>query len=165
DVQMMTYRIMDFNVTLVGTQKAGEREIFPREQDEKPVRHEIISEVETDANIVLTEFLIPKEEQSAVLHANESNGIVGVFDVSSQESFEILSTFLSNAVSEPMKGGNLLVIGWDSGNEPPEVPVEAISGLTNRTGALYLEASQEFRKGLDIMMRRFASNLIRYSEK
>ncbi len=161
----MTYRIVDFNVTLVGTQKAEKRQIFPGENGKKPVLHKIISEVEANANIILTEFLIPKEEQSALLHSNESNGIVGVFDVSSQESFDVLSTFLSSAVSEPLERGNLLIIGWDSGNRLSEVPQETISELTNKTGALYLEASQEFRKGLDIMMRRFAGNLVRLSDK
>ena len=158
----LTFRILKFNVTLVGEKNSGKNVLFPRiDGTNSSVREEIISEVEADIDILLTGFELPSEREAAIGHSMVSEGIVGVFDVASDDSFEILRNFLSDIKTEHLKKREILVIGHDSGVTPRVLTVDTITDLTKTTGAIYLETSPKFKKGLDIMMRRFASNLIR----
>ena len=54
-----------------------------------------------------------------------------------------------------------MIIGYDSGSGSEKVTLDQINELTNETGGLYLEVGPDFRKGLDIMMRRFVANMVR----
>ena len=158
----MTYRILKFNVTLVGEKKSGKSFLFPIiDGTNTSTRLEIISDVEADTDILLTDFHLPIEQKAAKAHTMVSDGIVGVFDVTAEVSFETLRDFLLSVESTNQAKGTVLVIGHDRGNSPRAIFGDTLNDFANRIGATYLETSSKFVKGLDIMMRRFAGNLIR----
>jgi hypothetical protein len=157
---------LEFTVTLFGAKSVGKEILFPKDEGAKhSVRHEIISEVEANVDIILHNFILPDDEQAAEQHAWQSDGMIGVFDVGSNESFETLKDFLVLSESEPEIRENFLIVGFDRGSSPREIDNEEVITVTNAAEAKYLEVSPDFTKGLDIIMRRFASALIRYSER
>ncbi|MHA2423936.1 MAG: hypothetical protein ACXAEF_04065 [Candidatus Thorarchaeota archaeon] len=161
----MTYRILEFNVTLFGAKNVGKDALFPKEEGAKhSVRHEIISEVEASVDIILHNFDLPDGEHETEQHAWQSDGMIGVFDVASKESFETLKDFLVLSESEPEIRDNFLILGFDRGSSPQEIDNEDVVAVINAAEATYLEVSPDFVKDLDIIMRRFASSLIQQSE-
>ena len=162
----MTYRNLSFDVLLVGAKNVGKLELFPRDEGAKvSVRHEIISEVEASVDLLLRNYDLPDDEQSLETEGWQAAGTICVFDVASKQSFNLLSEFLVFPETESTVDESLLIIGYDRGKEPRQVDAKEIHALTLSARATYLEVSPEFTKGLDVMMRRFASALISHSEK
>ena len=94
----------------------------------------------------------------------QAAGTICVFDVASKQSFELLNDFLVFPETGTTVDESLLIIGYDREKEPRQVDAKEIHALTTAARATYLEVSPNFTKGLDVMMRRFASALIRLSD-
>ncbi|TXT57705.1 MAG: hypothetical protein BAJATHORv1_10409 [Candidatus Thorarchaeota archaeon] len=159
----MSYKILEFNIAIVGPRDAGKTKLFPEIRDKKKTEREVIlSEVESDVHLKLQRIHTPFDKDS--IDFSEFDGIIGVYDATSIDTYEELKESLLS-IKHEMEKKPLFIVGNKLNPGEPCATENTVTTDIGYNKVIFCMSEYKSRKEFEIRLRWFAADLVRRLER
>ncbi|MBD3406747.1 MAG: hypothetical protein GF411_11590 [Candidatus Lokiarchaeota archaeon] len=153
----MTYRILEFNIAIIGPKGAGKTKLFPEIKDEMQAEKIVIlSEVEANIHLVLHKIHTPLNEEK--MNFSKFDGMIGVYDATSAGTYKELKQALLS-IKEDMVEKPLFVVGNKLNPGEPCATENTVNTDIGYNKLIYCMSEYDTRKEFEIRLRWFAADL------